>query len=637
MLTWVFQMDSVPLNPCADYSSQGATGQLFSALIGTLVSSYCALGGSQHYPPDLGHLFETGSGPFEYDFIVVGAGSAGSVMANRLTEVPDWKVLLLEAGGDPIGTSDIPGAAFLLQEGEHDWGYVTEPDPSICRGFTNGTCYWPRGKGVGGSTLINFMIYVRGNRRDYDGWEALGNKGWGYKDVLPYFKKSEDIRVPGLIDSKYHSRGGYLSLEDFHDRYFDGISKSLLEAGEELGFGPSADANGEKQSGFNNIPGTMSNGARMNVARAFLSPIKYRENLNVVKFAQATKILINDDKRAYGIRFVKNGKIYEAIAKKEVILSAGTINSPQLLMLSGIGPKNHLKTLGIEPIQDLPVGRNLQDHFIFLGNTFTTKPLHPGAREPLLLLDDMYEYLTRRTGQFSKMRLANIVAFINTDPTKRKEDHPDIEYHHIYFPANDTMTLQHVLHMFHLESELAEELLKANMSKDLIIMFPLLLRPKSRGYLLLRSADPFDKPRIFPSYLEHKEDVKTLLGAVRFTERFIKTRAMGVHEPEMLRVTYKTCKGVFGSDEYWECAMREVGSTCYHVSGTCRMGPPGDPEAVVDPHLRVLGVQALRVVDASVMPTVVSGNTNAATIMIGEKAADFIKADHLGPLGHEEL
>lgn len=625
-------------NPCPEYSTVGATGQLFSALITTLVGAYCSLGGAQYYPQDRGDLLDSGSGPWEYDFIVVGAGSAGSVLANRLSEVPDWKVLLLEAGGDPIGTSDIPGAAFLIQKGEHDWGYVTERDPTVCGGFVNGTCYWPRGKGMGGSTLINFMLYVRGNKKDYEHWKSLGNLGWGYEHVLPYFKKSQDMRMNRLKDSKYHGQGGYLSLEDFHDHYFDGLSQSIVEAGTELGFGPSDDANGDVQSGFNNIPGTLNNGARMNVARAFLTPVKDRENLHVVKKAHVTKLLIDEDKRVYGVQFVKSQKTYEIKAKKEVVLSTGTINSAQLLMLSGIGPKGHLEELGITPVQDLQVGKNLQDHFIFLGNVFSTTSLHPEEKEPLLMFDDLYEYLTRRTGQFSKVRLANVVAFISTDDKKKKDDYPDVEYHHVYFPANDTLTLRHVLLMFNLDSELGEELLHVNTQKDLMIMFPLLLRPKSRGEILLRSTDPFDPPKIFPGYLRYEEDVDTLLGAVRFTERFIGTTAMRKHEPEMLRVRYEACSEFpWDSDDYWKCAMRQVGTTCYHIVGTCKMGPDGDPGAVVDPQLRVRGVKGLRVADASVMPTVVSGNTNAATIMIGEKAADMIKADHFGPVGHQEL
>lgn len=635
----MFQMDpgqsSYP-NPCPEYSTQGATGQLFSALVTTLLGSYCALGGAQYYPQDREDLVQSGS--LEYDFVVVGAGSAGSVLANRLSEIPDWKVLLLEAGGDPIGTSDIPGAAFLIQKGELDWGYVTEKDPSICRGFVNGTCYWPRGKGLGGSTLINFMLYVRGNKKDYDHWRSLGNTGWGYEDVLPYFKKSQDMRMKNLKNSPYHGRGGYLSLEDFHDPYFDCLSESLVHAGEELGFGPSEDANGEVQSGFNNIPGTMSNGARMNVARAFLTPIKERENLHVMKNTHVTKVLINENNQVYGVEFFKNKNRYEIKVKKEVIISAGTINSAQLLMLSGIGPREHLEELGIKPIQDLQVGNNLQDHFIFLGNSFMTKPLHPEAKEPLLLFDDLYEYLTRRTGQFSKMRLANIVAFISTQESKKEEDYPDIEYHHIYFPTKDTLTLKHVIVMFNIDSELGEELLRVNSQKDIIIMFPLLLRPQSRGRLLLKSKDPFDHPRMFPGYLTHKEDIKTLLGAVRFTQNVTKTKAMQKHEPQMLRVQYQDCsQWEYDSDAYWECAMRQVGTTCYHITGTCKMGPAEDPNAVVDPELRVRGIRGLRVADASIMPTVVSGNTNAATIMIGEKASDLIKAYHMGPAGHSEL
>lgn len=307
-------------------------------------------------------------------------------------------------------------------------------------------------------------------------------------------------------------------------------------------------------------------------------------------------------------------------------------------MLSGIGPEKHLEKIGVKVVKDLPAGKNLQDHFIFLGNTFASQPLHSETKEPLQMLDDMYEYLTRRTGQFSKMRLANIVGFVSTKQTQKEEDYPDIQYHHIYFPVNDTVILRHVLVMFHLESELGEEILRVNTQRDIMIMFPLLLRPKSRGYLLLRSTDPFEHPKIFSGYLSHDEDVETVLGAVRFTEKFIKTNAMMRHGAEMLRVEYQACAGLeWDSDEYWTCAIHQTGTTCYHVTGTCKMGPQEDPEAVVDPQLRVRGLLGLRVADASIMPTVVSGNTNAATIMIGEKAADLVKADHLGPPGHHEL
>lgn len=624
-------------NPCPEYSSQGATGQLFHALIASLISAQCSLGGSQYYPNDSGDLLDDGRIPSEYDFIVIGAGSAGSVIANRLTEVSAWNVLLIEAGGDPIGTSDIPGAAFLIQQGELDWGYKTEREPGICEGFLNETCSWPRGKGMGGSTLINFMLYVRGNKLDYKQWKELGNEGWDYDDVLPFFKKSQDMRMESLKNSDYHGRGGYLSLESFHDPYYSGLSDSILAAAHELGVRQSEDGNGDRQTGFNNIPGTLDNGARMNVARAFLTPVKHRKNLFVIKQAHVTKILINDDSTVKGVEFIRRGKAYEITTRKEVILSAGAINSPHILMLSGIGPKEHLEDIGIKVIQDLKVGYNLQDHFIFLGNTYTTKPLHPEAKEPMLMFDDLYEYMTRRTGQFSKVRLANIVAFVNTNESSQL-DYPDIEYHHIYFPANDTAILNGVLIMFNLQNEYAEALLKMNAEHDLVIMFPLLLRPKSRGRILLRSSDPFHHPRIFTGYLKETEDIRTVLRAIRFTERLTKTDAMKKHSPNMLKVVYKNCQHDFGTDEYWQCAMRQIGTTCYHPVGTCKMGPADDPDAVVDNNLNVRGITGLRVADASIMPNIVSGNTNAPTIMIGEKASDIIKRRYAAELSpHSEL
>lgn len=299
-----------------------------------------------------------------YDFIVVGAGSAGAVIAARLSEIGNWSVLLLEAGGDETEISDVPALAGFLQLSEMDWKYQTKPHAhrAYCQAMIGDRCNWPRGKVLGGSSVLNAMVYVRGNKRDYDEWEAQGNLGWSYKDVLPYFTKSEDNRNPYLVKTGYHGSGGYLTVQESPWR--TPLSLAFVKAGEELGY-EHRDCNGAEQSGFMLVQTTMRRGSRCSTSKAFLRPVRLRENLHIAKFAHATRVLIDSKtKRTYGVEFVRENKRQIVFAKKEVILSAGAINSPQLLMLSGIGPAAHLAEFKIPVISDLPVGDNLQVSFI---------------------------------------------------------------------------------------------------------------------------------------------------------------------------------------------------------------------------------------------------------------------------------
>lgn len=362
----------------------------------------------------------------EYDFVVIGAGSGGSVVANRLTENPDWDVLLIEAGGDETFLSDVPLLAGFNQVTSLNWGYRTEPVPGACLGFKYGVCNWPRGRVLGGTSVINFLIYTRGNKIDYDRWEALGNTGWSYKDVLPYFKKSERVRIPELGNSEYHGTNGYLNVE--HSPFTTKMHKAFRRAASEMGYKYN-DPNGRVNLGFSKAQATMRRGRRCSASRAFLEPIRFRKNFHVSKFSWVTKILIDPiTKRAYGVEFVKNRRKYIVKAKKEVILSAGTIGSAQILMLSGVGPRENLEEFKIPVIQDSLVGYNLQDHICLSGVAFlindTLSIREKTIRNPATILD----YTLNRSGPFTMPGGAEGIAFVKTKYSENLyDDYPDIE------------------------------------------------------------------------------------------------------------------------------------------------------------------------------------------------------------------
>ena len=608
----------------------GISAVLFTSLITTLMQSQKQLGNPDEYPQDAtSYLLD------QYDFVVVGGGSAGAVVASRLSEVSEWKVLLLEAGGDPNPTSDIPLLAFYSQKTDIDWQYQTEPEEGMCQGLRDKRCNWPRGKVLGGSSVINYMIYIRGMKADYDAWAAAGNYGWGYEEVLPYFKKSQDVTSEKLLQKHsngvtYHATGGPLTLQEFERTEF---GETILQAVTQVGYERLEDLNAENQLGFANIFGTLRNGTRCNTAKAFLGPIKFRQNLHVAKHAHVTRILINDEtKTAYGVEFkTKDGDILSVKFRNEVIVSAGSVNSPQILMLSGIGPQQHLEEKGIKPVvSNLKVGENLQDHIIFPGAVFNIKKSEQYQVSPLSLLDAYYYYLTRRTGPLSTHLGTTVTGFIKTKLAE--DERPDLQFHFFAVLANDTNTVNLLSHVFGFPEEATKSLHEIVSYSDFYFVVPTLIRPKSKGKILLRSQNPQEHPKIFAGYLSDPErkDLMTMLEGIRFAQELMNTEVMKAKEAKQRKMVIEGCESLeFDSSNYWECLLRHIATTVYHPVGTCKMGPSSDPGAVVDPELRVHGVKGIRVADASIMPNIVSGNTNAATIMIGEKAADMIKKDWL--------
>src|SRR5215469_4313713 len=530
------------------------------------------------------------------DYVIVGAGSAGCVLADRLTEDGRDQVLLLEYGGsDRSVWIQMPSALSIpMNMPKYDWGYRTESEPQL-----NGRhLHTPRGKVLGGSSSINGMVYIRGNPLDFERWESEGAAGWSYRDVLPYFRRAESRAGGG---DEYRGADGPLATR--RGLLDNPLHAVWLEAGRQAGYANTRDVNGYQQEGFGYFEMTVGAGRRCSAANAYLRPALERTNLSVRTHALATRILF-DGRRAVGVRYRRGEKVHEVLVRREVIVCAGPVNTPQLLKLSGIGPGAELAEYGINVVHELRgVGENLQDHLEFY--------FQVACREPITLYSQLKPWRKALIGlrwllRHDGLGISNHFetgGFIRSRPGVR---YPDIQYHFLPMAVSyDGSSLAH------------EHGFQAHVGP---------MRSQSRGWVRLRSADPFDKPRIFFNYMSKPEDWAEMRACVRLTREIFAQPAF-----ERYRGREISPGESVQTDEQIDAFVREKAESAFHPCGTCRMGAVSDPLAVVDPQTRVIGLEALRVVDSSIMPSITTGNLNAPTIMLAEKAADHIRGETLLP------
>lgn len=512
-----------------------------------------------------------------YDYVIIGAGSAGCVLANRLGEDAAARVAVVEAGGpDTDPAIFVPLSFGSLLKTDLDWDLAGEPEPKL-EGRRN---YLPRGRVLGGSSSLNAMIYIRGHRADYDAWRDQGLDGWGYDDVLPYFIRAEDNERGA---DEYHGVGGPLAVSDGH--WPHPLAQAVMTAAEELGLPRNDDFNGATQEGVGPFQVTIRNGRRQSTAEAYLRPAVARGNVDVITHAHVTRVIIEGD-RAVGLEYVRDGRLHTLRAASEVIVSAGAYHSPQILMLSGIGPAHHLEPLGIPVVADLPVGEGLQDHPMA---NLVWESTVPG------LISDVTAESAARYAQDGSGPLASNAgeagAFLRSNPDL---EHPDMEFHIAAVPVHDEFL--------------------GDAGFDGYSFGPLLIAPHSRGSVRLRSARPDAKPRILDNYYDDPRDLQAMIDGTRIALRMNAQPALRTACARPFRAPASDSDG-----DVLDFLRRNTG-TVFHPTSTCAMG------AVVDADLRVRGVAGLRVVDASVMPAVPRGNTNAPVIMVAEKASDMIRA-----------
>lgn len=502
---------------------------------------------------------------------------------------------------------------YLMQKTDATFNYFTDPSPDYCLAYKNNSCYWPRGKMIGGSGAINAMVYVRGNKEDYDNWERLGNKGWGWNGVLPYFEKSRKfVDGSGLALNRY----------DESDKILEIVKKSALE----LGNKEVVDFDGLNDIGYTETPSTQENGRRMSTGKTYLAKAKDRSNLHVIKNAVVKKInLSRESKTADSVTFIYQGsKEFTVKVRKEIICSAGAVDTPKILLHSGIGPREQMKKFGIPIVKDLPVGQHLQDHsmipVMFKIQEKSAKPFDLKQK-----LVDLQNYLLENKGPIGRLGLS-LVGFVNTDPDS-DSPYPDIGTYHLPIRRQDPF-IDVFLNAFNFKEEVVKPVRDAHDKAHLVVVYLCIQRPTSIGEIKLNSRDYNEDLSIVPNYLGTDYDVDVMLRGLKYQLSLENSKTFKENGGEFIKLNIPECDDFeFKSDKYLRCFMKYMITTIYHPIGTAKMGPDSDPLAVVNSNLKVKGINNLRVIDASIMPFMISANTNGPTIMIAEKGTDFIIND----------
>ncbi|WP_067520081.1 GMC family oxidoreductase [Endozoicomonas ascidiicola] len=569
----------------------------------------------------------------EFDYIIVGAGSAGSVIARRLAQHKDFKILLLEAGKQPPFRSWIPAAAATLQKTDHDWGYQTEPQTHSHFGFKQQRSFWPRGKMLGGSSGLNYMLYVRGHRADFDRWsQCNGCEDWAYGNVLQWFLTSEKNQDELLANSPFHNTSGEMtvSLPGQHKP----IPEAFIKACQEASYLHLPDYNGAlMNNGCGLAQAHINNGWRESTKSAFLDKAVLSPHVKLITNAYAKQIIFSSDDlenkrpRAKGVIYSRENIQSKVYARNEVIVSAGAIESPKLLMLSGIGPSDHLKAMGIPVVKDLPVGNNLQDHLMV--------PIPYSVNQPTLSERDdnwlsIFNFLIG-SDKHLQTNLAEAIGFFHT-AEKPPESAPDIYAFMVATSgtSKDFINFNTDPEKLPLLKGISKAEQKQGILRNYVYLLPSLAHPKSRGTLRLNPANPEGKPLIDPNYLSNPNDLECLLKGVRIIETIAETQAWRSIDgkPEVSQVSSVCKQHVSGSDDFWRCFIQHFAMTSYHPAGTCAMGSEDESTTVVLPNLKVKGIEGLRVVDASIMPYITSGSIQAPVIMIAEFGAHLIFDEH---------
>ncbi|XP_037042721.1 glucose dehydrogenase [FAD, quinone]-like [Bradysia coprophila] len=613
-------MDSFNISSECSATSVGRANNLLVAMIQLLTAAHCHVSRPSMWPPDYGEIVSQGEFG-SYDFIVVGSGSAGAIVASRLSEIENWNVLLLEAGGDPPIESQVPVFVFEQLKTRVDWQFYGHSSMA-CQINGKDGCYLPRGKMLGGTSSLNSMNFMRGYSNDFNEWADAGNAGWSYEDILPYFKKYEgnlNKKFVAHMDGKYHSSSGPVKISSPNTSKLDQKVISFLN---DFGLEFIEDINAEAapSSGYTLLQKYHSNGQRSGTAYSFLSKVTDRKNLHVVKHAYVDRVLLDENNVAYGVEFTYKGEHKRIVnCTKEVIVSAGALQSPTLLMRSGIGPKQHVEELGIPCKADLSVGDNFMDHvstfLVFKYTNITSKPA-----SPMIMIHKLYEYLMMDLNALS----TTPVLMVQVDTTNITGI-PDValDFGHLFqgYPKDLLKSSNVYTGLDSLNDAIAE----ANQNSAILFLWIAGLKSASKGFIRL---DENLRENITANYLSAASDRTALIRGIKYAIRLMKSDAFRTAGTELIRFDLKDCDAhEYLSDEYWECYITHISNSIGHAVGTSKMGI--DSEAVVDAELKVHKTKGLRQIDCGVIPISISGFTNGVAMMIAEKGSDLIKETYL--------